>query len=245
VEKESPPKSASFITQYQRVLDARQCEFDRYFDNAEISSIHESAHIRMLDMEQVLAPTSSRRENRLFALATKLLAEGLCNVACANYQLAFFCLRSFLELATAAIKFSAVEFELRQWERGDRDILWNSASVGELGIYSKSFAAAFFPMLTEEHKHYAGLASRVYRECSEYVHANLNSHAGHEFDQVRIKHWFSLFDAATTCVIYGFFVRYNSEFDFSENAMPEVNAILSSDLGHFPGVIEALSGVAS
>jgi hypothetical protein len=244
VEEKSPPKSAGFIAQYQRVLNARQSEFDRYFNNAEISSLHEIAHIRMLDVEQVLAPASNRRESRLFALAAKLLAEGLCNVACANYQLAFFCLRSFLELSTAAIKFSAVEFELRQWERGDRDIVWNSASVGESGVYSKPFAAAFFPGLAEEYKHYAGLASRVYRECSEYVHANLNSHVGHAFDERRIKHWFSLFDAATTCTIYGFFVRYNSEFDLSENAAPEVNAILSTDLGHFPGVIDALSGVA-
>lgn len=239
-----PSKKNGFIAQYQNVLDARQLEFDRYFDNDEVSSLHEAAHIRMLDVEQVLAPTHTRRESRLFVLATKLLAEGLCNVACANYQLAFFCLRSFLELSTAAIKFSAVELELRQWERGDRDIVWNSASVAESGVYSKAFAAAFFPSLADEYKHYAGLASRVYRECSEYVHANLNSHAGHAFDEKRIKHWFALFDAATTCVIYGFFVRYSSEVDLSEAAAPEVNAILSADLGHFPGVIDALSGAA-
>src|SRR5690606_6761684 len=122
--------------------------------------LHEAAHVRLLELETIFKQVEHRREYRLYSLALQLLADGLCSVSYANYQLSFYSLRSFLEFATAGIKFSAFEFELRQWEREDQDIVWNAVSSGERGVYSKQFARAFFPSLSEEHFHYQGLASR-------------------------------------------------------------------------------------
>jgi hypothetical protein len=234
----------SFKLQYQSVLDARQGQFDLHFSTGALQPLHEKAHLRLLDVEHVLSQVRARREYRLFELAFKLLGDGLCQVACANYRLAFFCLRSFLESSTAAIKFSAFEFELRNWELGKRDILWGNLSNDDIGVYSKNFASAFFPPLQEETKHYAGLASRAYRECSEYVHGNPSSHGSDTLELDRSMRWFELFDAATTCVLYGFFIRYHSEVGQAMAGNAEVCAIFESELGHFPGLSEAIaSGV--
>ncbi|WP_216844759.1 hypothetical protein, partial [Rhodanobacter sp. L36] len=224
-------KMPAFKAQYQAVLDARQKQFDLHFSNSDLISLHERAHVRLLDVERVISLAKLRREFKIFELAFKLLGDGLCQVACANYRLAFFCLRSFLELSTAAIKFSAFEFELRQWESGKRDILWNGLCNDDTGVYSRSFAAAFFPILTDETKHYAGLANRAYRECSEYVHGNPSSHGTDVLEPERSKRWFELFDAATTCVFYGFFVRYHSEVGAAIAADSEAVAVLDGELG--------------
>lgn len=237
----SGKKTPAFKSQYQAVLDARQSQFNLHFSHNELLPLHEKAHIRLLDVEKVLSLAATRREYRLFELAFKLLADGLCQLACANYRLAFFCLRSFLELSAAGLRFSAFEFELREWEMGRRDILWGKLSGDEMGVFSKSFAAAFFPLLSEETKHYAGLANRTYRECSEYVHANPMSHSADVLEIARSKQWFELFDAATTCVLYGFFVRYHSELAGAIAQDADVCAILDSELGHFQGLSEAIA----
>jgi len=143
-------------------------------------------------------------------------------------------------MCTAAVRFSANEFELRQWELGKRDILWGSLVHDETGVYSHSFASAFYPPIATESKHYLALAQRVYRECSEYVHANPSSHASSSIEVDRSKNWFELAEAAVTCVIYLYFVRYHDEVGAGIRADDEIKAVLLSQLGHFDGVVDAI-----
>ncbi len=242
-----PPKStgvstASFKAQYQAVLDQRQRQFDQHFVNPNLETLHRSAHVRLLEIEKVYALVQSRREHRLLELAYKLLADGLCQVACANYTLAFFGLRSFLELSTAAVRFSAYEFELREWELGKRDILWGALVNTETGVsvYGKTFASSFFAPLAEETRHYQGLAQRTYRECSQYVHANPGSHSSGQLEVERSKFWFELFDSAATCVLFLFLVRYHSEIGSAIASDDDAKAIFLTELGHFDGVSTAI-----
>ncbi|MDF3982900.1 hypothetical protein P3W23_12960 [Luteibacter sp. PPL554] len=161
-------------TQYQLVLDRRQANFDSHFATTTLAAKHQLAHQRLLDVEAVYASVVGRRESRIFDLASQLLADGLSQLACANYRLAFFCLRAFLEMSLAAIRFSAHEFELREWEAGIRDVSWTTLSNDDTGCFSTSFVGAFFPQLKGEAKHYQSLAKRAYREASEYVHTNMD-----------------------------------------------------------------------
>jgi len=234
----------AFKAQYQAVLDSRQGQFEKHFVDATLVSLHQAAHSRLLDVEKLYSKVSGRREAQIFDLATSLFADGLCQIACANYRLAFYCLRSFLELSSAAIKFSGHELELRQWQQGGRDILWGALNNDETGVYSAIFTSAFYPALKKETKHYSGLAARTYRECSEYVHGNPKTHGSNEIEIERSKSWFELADAAVTCIIFIFFVRYHSEVGASFASDVDVSSILQSELGHFEGLTSAIeSGV--
>lgn len=234
------PTAPIFKAQYQAVLDARQAEFDAHFLHPDLVALHQKAHSRLLDVEKLFSLIASRREMQIFSLAISLLGDGLCQLASANYRLAFYCLRAFLELCSAGVRFSAHEFELRQWQLGAKDVSWTILSHEDSGVYGHAFAGAFYPPLKKESKHYVGLAQRVYRECSQYVHANPSSHASSSIEIERSKSWFELADAAITCVIYLFFVRYHSEVGQAIAEDDDVKAILKGDLGHFDGVTQAI-----
>lgn len=94
------------------------------------------------------------------------------------YQQAFMGLRFFLERTFVAILFSGNEIELNLWKIGERDTYWNEiASIDKenkqiQGIFSNKFCRAFFPELKNELSHFFTIATKVYRECSEYVHGN-------------------------------------------------------------------------
>lgn len=230
---------ASCRVQYQNVLDARNNNFQAYFNDAKLAKQHQDAHQRLLEVERTFSAISDRREYRLFEMATRLLADGLCQIATANYQLAFYCLRSFLELSASGVRFSAFEYELREWECGRRDVSWTLLSGDETGFCSMNFANAFLPEIKDETRHYQGLARRVYRECSEYVHGNPATHGSGVYEQERTARWFELFFAACTAILFSYFLRYLK--DFLQTDMPEdLNLIIENELGHFSEVRSVL-----
>lgn len=227
---------------YEAVSELRIINFDSYFNETSLAKQHQEAHQRLLDVEAVLLQVKGRREYRLFEMAAQLLAEGLYQVSCANYRLAFFCLRSFLETSVAGVRFSAFEYELREWEAGRRDVSWTMLSGDETGCFSVNYANAFLPEIKDEMKHYQMLARRVYRECSEYVHGNPKSYslAAH-MDMGRVSGWFELFDAATSAVLFCFFVRYLK--DLSLDGMSEdLRLVLEAELGHFSEIRSLIGG---
>jgi hypothetical protein len=221
--------------QYQKVLDARNSNFQAYFNDAALAKQHQEAHQRLLEVENAFSAISDRREYRLFEMAARLLGDGLCQIATANYQLAFYCLRSFLELSASGVRFSAFEYELREWEFGRRDVSWTLLSGDETGFCSLNFANAFLPEIKDETKHYQGLARRVYRECSEYVHGNPVTHGSGVFEQERTAHWFELFFAACTVILFSYFVRYLKDF-LQVDIREDLRLIIESELGHFSEV---------
>jgi hypothetical protein len=231
--------------QYQLVLDRRQVNFNTHFATAELAAKHQLAHQRLLEVETVYKSVGDRRESKLFELASQLLGDALSQLACANYRLAFFCLRSFLEMSIAAIRFSAYEFELREWEASRRDVSWNTLSSDDTGCFSVNFVGAFFPQLKGESKHYQSLAKRAYREASEYVHGNPKSHGlAHELDATRADHWFELLDGASTAAIFCFLSRYLYDIP-AERLSGDLIEIIQSEIGHFAAVKDALEELES
>lgn len=228
--------------QYEAVSNVRTINFNRYFDEDDFARQHQEAHQRLLDVEAVLAQVQGRREYRIFEMAQQLLAEGLYQVSCANYRIAFFCLRSFLETSVAGVRFSAYEYELREWEAGRRDVSWTLLSGDETGCFSPNYANAFLPEIKDEVRHYQGLARRVYRECSEYVHGNPKSFTlTAQMDAERISGWFELFDAATSAVLFCFFVRYLKDISAGEIG-EDLRSILDAELGHFSEIRPLIGG---
>lgn len=226
--------------QYEAVLVARRLSFDEHFASADLAARHQVAHQRLLDVEKLFGSVVTRRESRMFVLATEMFADGLCQLACANYRLAFYSLRAFLEISSAAVRFSAFELELRDWEGGRRDISWTLLSGDETGPYSVPFVRAFLEEIKDETKHYLALARRVYRECSEYVHANPSSYVGKGgVDEARANEWFDLCQAATTAVIFCFVCRYLKDALLVVRESEQM-AIVEAELGHFSEVRKLL-----
>lgn len=231
--------------QYQLVLDRRQRCFNEYFEGVGRSRLHQDLHQKLLDAERLFSVVSERREYRLFEVAQQMLGDALGHVACSDYRLAFYSLRAFLELSLAAIRYSAYELELRQWEVGGKDVSWSLLTDDDVGCFSKAFVSGFITGLADECKHYQSLARRAYRKCSEYVHSNPTSHSSHGvLDEARIHEWADLFDAAWTSVVFAFAARYLSEIS-PTSIDTDLSDTLDTYLGHFEEVRNTLTEAAN
>lgn len=227
---------------YQRVLDQRQAEFDAHFSDGKLSKLHQEAHVRLTEMETLYDAVSSRRERSFYSLAAQLFADGLCQLASANYRLAFYCLRGFLELTSAGVRNSAFELDLREWAAGRRDISWTAIVSEDSGCYSKPFIRSFAPGMEADAPHYLALAKRAYRECSEYVHGNPSSHGlTHAIDATRAEQWFELCEVACAASMFAFVARYLEDLVNDPACQLEVFSIVSSEFGHIDFVKNELA----
>ena len=118
----------------------------------------------------------------------------------------------FFELSIATIDFSAHELRLRRWQAHLDDIIWAKLMDAETGIYSDSFLRSFSAELAPLGKQYSTLASKVYRECSEYVHGNLNTHPGPdtplEFSETLTLAWAEKAKTIRRCITFAFSARF-------------------------------------
>lgn len=149
----------------------------------------------------------------------------LCNIQ-GMYQQAFMGLRFFLERTLVAILFSANEIELRLWMIGDRDTYWtevagiNKVTNEKQGIFSEKFCKAFFPELKNEIAHIFSLTTKVYRECSEYVHGNKNIidkiPNKLEYSEELFNNWNSNADTIKRIILFIFCLRYLKQLNQDE-----------------------------
>jgi hypothetical protein len=133
-----------------------------------LSSNHSFLH----DFAAWLDVLKERPEINILQNAIKEYQIGILSNNFGLYQQAFMGLRFFLERTLVAILFSANEIELNLWKIGERDTYWNELMDKDKGIFSYKFCKAFFPELKDELNHFSAITSKVYRECSEYVHGN-------------------------------------------------------------------------
>ncbi len=154
------------------------------------------------DRPEFVMIESAIREYQLSILANSL---GL-------YNLSFTGLRFFFERTLTAILFSSKEIELRLWMKGQRDTYWKDICDIDKGLFSHTFSNAFFPDLKDEVKHYLSIASKVYRECSEYVHGNLSTQdkvpKNLEYSEALFKEWHEKADTIKDVVLFAFCLRY-------------------------------------
>ena len=171
-----------------------------------------TAHSFMSDFGEWLNVLHSRPEIDILQNAIKGYHIALLSAILGLYQQAFIGLRFFLERSLAAIYFSSSEIELRLWKSNGRDTYWSELIDDDLGVFSKKFCKAFNPTFWDECSHIKMITQKVYRECSEYVHANYNIIDSLpnkiEYSNEHLKSWCDKAQNIRRCVIFAFCLRY-------------------------------------
>jgi len=99
---------------------------------------------------------------------------GFQAVVSGQYRYSFIAQRYFLEQICRFIYLSTNELHLRHWKLGLQDIPWGSLVDKGNGIFSKIFIRAFYSEVESEGDHLITVASKLYRESSEFIHGNFN-----------------------------------------------------------------------
>jgi len=177
-----------------------------------------SNHAFLHDFAVWLEVLDERPESSILKNAIKEYQLAILNNNLGMYQQAFMGLRFFLERTFVAILFSANEIELNLWKLGERDTYWNEIASIEKdskkiqGIFSDKFCKAFFPELKNELSHFFTISTKVYRECSEYVHGNKSVidkiPSKLEYSEDLFQEWNTKADTIKRVILFSFCLRY-------------------------------------
>jgi len=202
------------------------------------------SHSLIAELERWLDAIGVRPERYVLRLAAKEYQFALLSLVQGLYRNAFSGLRLFFELGLAAVHFSSNCLELNEWLSGDRDLNWSALTDSNDGIFSKRYARAFFPGLTDVALDYGGLATSVYRECSEYVHGNADTHVTLpdtvEFDSEAFGAWHDKAKVVATVMTFALCLRYLPELDTS--GIGPLEPSLQERVGHVSAIRERLGG---
>ena len=201
------------------------------------------AQERVDTMNAWLRVLDPRPEAVVFRHAVNEATVGLFLLASGLYRPAFLSLRLFLELSLATIYFSANRVELAEWLNGAADVKWAVLSNEETGVLSLRYADAFFPQLRDSVRMYNTIASKIYRELSEFVHGNHHTW-GVLSDQIAFNssvqdRWLEYFDSASAVVLYASTLRFIKELD--KGQLKVISPAIQDCLGHLESVREVLS----
>jgi hypothetical protein len=131
------------------------------------------------------------------------------------YRQAFGSLRLFLELAFAAVYFSANEFERRRWLSDRTDFSWSKALDHETGVLARAFVQEFNGALVPITADYATSAAETYRYCSQFVHgkaaASWRLPETVEYSAPLLSSWCSHASAAGKSVFLLLLVRFGGQ----------------------------------
>jgi hypothetical protein len=170
---------------------------------------------------------NERYESSIFKNAIKEYQYALSALTIGHYRHAYVGLRLFFELALATIYYSSYEKEYRLWVKNKTDIRWQLLIHEDNGIFSEPFITAFNEDALEFKKEYSTITSKVYRECSEYVHGNYYTHTNLpldiKFSPDIVCSWCETADTMHLCILYAFYIRYANTLDnTSENELKEI-----------------------
>lgn len=228
-------------TKHEEYYDGLKSETIKCLESSmkkDFSPQHAEIHHAIIDFEQWLSIIISRPEGNLFKYAIREFHSSLIAVLLSQYRHAFMSLRLFLELSIATIFYSANEYLLRRWYSGQIDLNWSHFINSDNGVFSKNFAYAFTPALSETSKHYSAISEQVYRECSEFVHGSCTSFKTLpefiNFDETTFKSWFEKAKTVKLIVAYALTVRYLGIIDKSHVITME--PIILDELGHLEQV---------
>lgn len=192
------------------------------------------------EFETLISAVKERPEAIVFNLALKEFYFSLYASANGSYRHAHIGLRLSFELFCAGVFFSAYEIKLRSWLAGleGSDINWAAISSSETGIFSTNFLKAFNPDISPSGKQYHAIATKAYRECSEFVHGNVHTH---ELDSKPLGYrseileaWIERAGAVRLCVIFSFAGRYLRLLD--KGAQAKVEQIMLDNFGHHAAI---------
>lgn len=196
------------------------------------------AHNEAVDLDLLSSLLVNRVEEPMYKLARLEYQQAVFSTSIAQYRQAHKALRLFLELSLCSILFSAHEIDTRLWLRGKKDASWKSINCENTGVFSRYFVGAFFEEMTDHCDQYRTLASKLYRECSEYVHGNWQSFSemNHQiaYNANSLETWADRADTARLLVKFAFVCRYikNAPRDTKD----ELEAMVLEDFGTIPAV---------
>lgn len=203
------------VPHYTRILAKSQTALGAFENDNEKLTLFTVAHNDAEDLDLLDKLLTDRIESTMFQLARTEYQHALYSASFAQYRQAHVSLRLFLELSLCSIFFSAHEIDVRLWLKGAKDSNWQSIISKENGVFSKHFIGAFFDEMKEHGDQYNTLASKIYRECSEFVHGNRKSYAGIDSDILynsdMLETWADRADTARLIVKFAFLCRYLSE----------------------------------
>lgn len=223
---------------YKSLLNRSSHAFEQLKADQEVMTLFTKAHNFLGDYEAIYNAIATRPEAKVLALASREYQFALYAAATGTYRHATLSLRLFLELALATVQFSAYEIKLRQWLSSSADINWEALINQDTGVFSKTFVRAFSESLDEHGRQYAAIAKNAYRECSEFVHGNFNTHTNLEaplgYHRETALAWIERAESVRLCVLFAFTARYVEHI--SQEARDSVESLILETLGELQGV---------
>lgn len=225
---------------YKALIAQASNSLDTLLQDGQRLSAFTSVHNHSADYETIISVIGDRPESAIFDLALKEFHLSLFASVTGSYRQAHAALRLFLELVCAGVFFSAYEIKLRSWLAGAEgsDITWATISSPDCGIFSTNFLRAFHPNLSSHGKQYLAIATKTYRECSEFVHGNINTHTPETIPMTYrsddIDAWIERAEAVRLCILFSFAGRYLRLID--KSARNKVGDIMLDSFGHFPAI---------
>lgn len=222
---------------YQSLTERRAAIMAECVADTATFGLHVASHNALKDFELMLRVISGP-ERLIFVQACREFQYSLEAVMFGNYRHAFASLRLAFELFTATVYFSANEMTMHLWLQGHDDLRWSTLTDTDKGVFSHNFMRAFNPPLNQYRLQYFGLASTVYRECSEYVHGNPGTHEDSTlvvtYDRTRAQSFHDKVSTVRLCVLFQFITRYLPGTD--TNNINSVETMILDSFGDLPEI---------
>lgn len=216
---------------------------DQALNDQEIAQELNEATQRIDDLTNFVKCRSQRAENKVFELAIRELNQSFLAALNSHYRQSFSGQRLSLELWFAGIQFSMNELAFRKWKMDKQDIVWSSLINSSDGILSVEVARVYWAVAEKRVPTYRNLAEKVYRECSQFVHGNNETHhylpQTFGYSRKVLQAWKSNLDTITLLFSYTFLLRFNEELtnlDYEKLAQP-----ITDILGHLSEARELLN----
>jgi hypothetical protein len=218
---------------YRQLSDARRAVIDENINDSESFEIHVISHNFLVELE-ALSDLIIGPEQLVFGLACREYQHALEAVLSGSYRHAHASLRLSFELMLGTIYFSAHQLKLNLWVGGHDDLRWAQIADSDNGIFSANFVRAFFADLASHRTQYMSLAAAVYRECSEYVHGNPNTHgdisANISYDVQKARAFHDKVATVRVCMLFAMSVRYL--LTASSSSKDKVEGVILDALGN-------------
>jgi len=209
---------------YQDLATRRQAIMAQGVADDAAFRMHISSHNILKDFD-LMTSVICGPEHKIMIQACREYQYSLDAVLFGNYRHAFSSLRLAFELASGAIYFSANQMKMHLWLSGHADLKWGELTNPDNGVFSVNFIKAFNPGLSQYRKQYCTMASTVYRECSEYVHGNPDTHddvqSMADYDSMKFQNFHDKVETVWLCILFQFISRYLRDFDITARAKTE------------------------
>jgi hypothetical protein len=197
-----------------------------------------AAHHFVTDLYKWHDVLGSRPESGMLLAGIAEYQFALLAVVFGQYRQAFMSLRLSFELILGTAYYSANELKLRQWMKGTQDLIWAALIDPDSGVFSKPFVAAFYEDLAVNAREYRAIAESVYRECSEYVHGNANTHSAEGgkviFQPQAFGTWHDKSRSIRLAASFGLCARYVQLMTSGQRG--QLESVLLDQLGHITAV---------